>query len=437
MDTQTISWPAKDLSRIPFAMYHSPEAYAQEQERIFRGPTWNYLGLEAELPNAGDFITTVIGDTPILVSRDEQGKVHALVNRCKHRGAVLRREVCGNAKDHSCIYHQWRYSLAGQLESVPFQRGMKGEGGMPADFDKSKIHLDELKVEVYKGIIFATFSAEAEPLLDYLDAPVVYEIDRLFAKKIKVLGYQRQRIFGNWKLYNDNVRDPNHGGLLHMFHATFGLYRLSQIGGAKLDRKHRHNITFNQLGTDDAEAKEGYSDTKKVFQSEYQLRDTAMLQNKKEFADPVTLVILSVFPGVVFQQIANSLCTRQIRTRGLNEMELYWTYFGYEDDDQAMTDHRLLQANLCGPGGYISMEDGEAVEIVHKASFTAQDKHAMVEVGGKGEIRDSGNLISEMPVRGFWSYYCELMGIEPGEQENAELAAKQAAAQTPLQKAAA
>ena len=410
METKTISWPAQDFSRIPFAMYHSAEVYAQEQERIFRGPTWSYLALEAELPHPGDFITTVIGDTPILVSRDAEGRVHALVNRCKHRGAVLRRETCGNAKDHSCIYHQWRYSLSGQLDSVPFSRGMKGEGGMPKDFDKSTIHLDTLIVEVYKGVIFATFSREAEPLLEYLDAPVVAEIDRLFAKKIKVLGYQRQRIFGNWKLYNDNVRDPNHGGLLHMFHATFGLYRLSQVGGAKMDRRHRHNITFNQLGTDDVEAQGGYSDTKKVFQSEYQLRDTAMLQNRPEFPDPVTLVILSVFPGVVFQQIANSLCTRQIRTRGLNEMELYWTYFGYEDDDATMTAHRLLQANLCGPGGYISMEDGEAVEIVHKASATALDQHALVEVGGVGEIRDQKNLISEVPVRGFWSYYYELMG---------------------------
>jgi len=433
MQTQTISWPAKDLSRIPFAMYHSPEVYAQEQERIFRGRTWNYLGLDAELPNPGDFITTVIGDTPILVSRDEGGRVHAMVNRCKHRGAVLRREVCGNARDHSCIYHQWRYSLSGQLESVPFSRGMKGEGGMPADFDKTKIHLDELKVEVYKGVIFATFAEDAEPLLDYLDAPVIHEIDRLFAKPIKVLGYQRQRIFGNWKLYNDNVRDPNHGGLLHMFHATFGLYRLSQVGGAKMDTKHRHNITYNQLGTDDAEAQSGYSDTKKVYQSEYQLRDTAMLQNRHEFPDPVTLMIMSVFPGVVFQQIANSLCTRQIRTRGLNELELYWTYFGYEDDDTSMTEHRLLQANLCGPGGYISMEDGEAVEIVHKASFTAQQEHALVEVGGTGEIRDAKNLISEVPVRGFWSYYCELMGIELGDAG----AAKAAAMQAPLQQAAA
>lgn len=420
METMSkISWPAKDLSRIPFVAYHDEQVYTAEQERVFRGPTWHYLALEAEVPKPGDFITTFVGDTSILVGRDELGHIHAFINRCKHRGALLKRESCGNAKFHTCIYHQWSYSLDGKLSSIPFMRGMKGEGGLPKDFDKSAIRLDALVVEVYKGVVFATYSLKVEPLMDYLGSVVVEQIDRLFARPVKVLGYQRQRIFGNWKLYNDNVRDPNHGGLLHMFHATFGLYRLSQIGGAKMDARHRHNITYNQLGSDDAEAKSGYGETNKVYQEGYQLLDKSMLEYRREFPDPVSLVILSVFPGVVFQQIANSLCTRQIRTKGVNELELYWTYFGYEDDDDAMKQHRLLQANLAGPGGYISMEDGEAVELVHTTSANALDQHARVEIGGTGEIRDQKNLISEVPIRGFWTYYCELMGFKPGTVEQA------------------
>jgi anthranilate 1,2-dioxygenase large subunit len=411
MQTNAITWPADDFSRIPFAIYHDEALYELEQERLFRGPTWNYLGLEAELPHPGDFLTTRLGDTSILVNRALDGTIHAFVNRCMHRGSELRREPCGNAKAHICVYHQWSYSLDGSLRGVPFAQGVKGEGGLPKDFDRTKIRLEELHVQLYKGVIFATFSDKAEPLLDYLGEPVVAELDRLFAKPIKVLGYQRQRIGGNWKLYNDNVRDPNHGGLLHMFHATFGLYRLSQIGGARMDARHRHNITYNQLGSDDSDAQKGYSQTNKVYQSGYQLEDMRMLKNRTEFPDAVTLVIMSVFPNCVFQQIANSLCTRQIRTYGVDEMELYWTYFGYADDDEAMIDHRLLQSNLCGPGGYISMEDGEAVEIVHRNTRRELDGHAMVEIGGKGPIKDQLNLVSEVPIRGFYSYYHELMGF--------------------------
>lgn len=411
-----ISWPAADLSRIPFAVYHDPTVYEDEQTRVFRGPTWNYLALEAELPNSGDFVTTVLGDAPVLVGRDENGALHAFVNRCMHRGMLLKRERCGNAKNHTCIYHQWSYDLNGQLIGVPFPKGSGGHGGLPADFDRKSIRLHALKVESYRGVIFGTFSDVAEPLVDYLGAQVRHELDRLFHKPLKVLGYQRQRIFGNWKLYNDNVRDPNHGGLLHMFHATFGLYRLSQKGGAKLDTRGRHNITWNSLGTDDAKTTDkGYEGTKKVLQRGFQLADMSMLRYEREFPDDVSLVILSVFPNVVFQQIANSLCTRQIRCKGTGEMELYWTYFGYEDDSAAMTEHRCKQANLVGPGGLISMEDGEAVEQVHRTVLREKDQHARVEIGGKGEIRTQESLVTEVPIRGFYRYYCELMGFSTGQ----------------------
>src|SRR6476620_2264644 len=59
-----------------------PDAYQREQERIFRGPTWNFLGLEAEIPNPGDFRTTYVGDTPVIVNCDANGTIYALVNRC-------------------------------------------------------------------------------------------------------------------------------------------------------------------------------------------------------------------------------------------------------------------------------------------------------------------------------------------------------------------
>tara|TARA_B100000029_G_scaffold503814_1_gene581514 strand:+ start:43 stop:1311 length:1269 start_codon:yes stop_codon:yes gene_type:complete len=416
-----LTWPAADLSRVPYAAYCDPAIYEEEQNRIFRGPTWNYLALEAELPEKGDYLSTKVGDTPVLVCRDNDGALHAFVNRCMHRGMLLCRERQGNSPNFICPYHQWTYDLKGQLRAIPFPKGVNGEGGLPEDFDRKSIRLHELKIEVFKGVIFGTFSDEAEPLMDYLGPEVVYEIDRLFHKPIRILGYQRQRIFGNWKLYNDNVRDPNHGGLLHMFHATFGLYRLSQKGGAKLDARGRHNITWNALGTDDEKTtEEGYVGTKKVYNAKFTLKDMSMLQNRTEHDDDVTLVILSVFPNVVFQQISNSLCTRQIRTESNDRMELYWTYFGYEDDDEDMTRHRLDQANLVGPGGLISMEDGEAVELVHTAVQRERDKHATVEIGGKGEIVTQKSLVTEVPIRGFYSYYCELMGFPVGTEAAAE-----------------
>ena len=414
-DQNLVSWPEADLSRIPFAAYCDSKIYEKEQRAIFRGPTWNYLALEAEMPSPGDFLTIKVGDTPVLVNRDEDGNIHAFINRCMHRGMLLCRENKGNSANHICPYHQWSYDLKGNLRGVPFPKGHNGHGGLPKGFNRKDIQLQALRTESYQGVIFGTFSDKAEPLIAYLGSEVICEIDRLFDKPIKILGYQRQQIFGNWKLYNDNVRDPNHGGLLHMFHATFGLYRLSQKGGAKLDARGRHNITWNALGTDNEETtSRGYEGTKKVYKPRFKLHDPSMLKNINEYADDITLVILSVFPNVIFQQIANSLCTRQIRCISANKMELFWTYFGYDNDTAKMAQHRLDQANLVGPGGLISMEDGEAVELVQAAILRDQDKHARVEIGGKGRIKTQESLVTEVPIRGFYSYYCELMGFSPG-----------------------
>ena len=121
-----------------------------------------------------------------------------------------------------------------------------------------------------------------------------------------------------------------------------------------------------------------------------------------------------MFPNASFQQLNNSLATRQIQTKGIDAFDLVWTYFGYQDDSDEMTNHRLRQLNLFGPGGLVSMEDAEAIEIAHRSSKGADTKStAVLEVGGKGEISDRSYRVNDVAVRGFWSYYSELMGLEP------------------------
>src|SRR6476659_1836628 len=84
------SWPTLDYSRVPYRLYHDTEIYRREQERIFKGPTWNYLCLDSEIPRPGDFRASYVGDTPVIVSRDENGGLHAFVNRCAHRLSTTR-----------------------------------------------------------------------------------------------------------------------------------------------------------------------------------------------------------------------------------------------------------------------------------------------------------------------------------------------------------
>src|SRR4051812_43490904 len=112
-DTAKFSWPAEGVTRVPYQVYTDPAIYALEQERIYRGPTWNYLALEAELPSPGDYKTTFVGDAPVVVTRDTDGSLHAFVNRCAHRGATVCMDSFGNSKNKifTCVYHAWVYDL--------------------------------------------------------------------------------------------------------------------------------------------------------------------------------------------------------------------------------------------------------------------------------------------------------------------------------------
>ncbi len=409
-------FPAADCSRIPYGMYRDAEVYELEQERIFRGKVWNYLALEAEIPNPGDFRTIAVGDTPVIVNRARDGNLHAFVNRCAHRGSIVQRQLHGNARGHICCYHQWSYNLEGELVSIPFRRGVKGVGGLDADFDPKCHSLRRLKVESLNGVIFGSFADDVEPLEEFLAPPFVAQLKRLFHAPVKVLGYQRQRIFGNWKLYSDNVRDPNHGGLLHMFQITFGIARLSSVGGATLDAEGKHNMSWTAQGKPVEESKDsGYGDTARG-DMDIKLRDPSLLEYRKEFPDDRSLTIASIFPNCTFQQIGNTLAVRQFRTRSADEFEVVSTFYGYEHDDAAMTKHRLQCANLAGPAGLVSMEDGEAVELVHRAIVRDKQSHSVVEFGGKGAVKDQENLVTDVPIRGFWLHYCKLMGIQPGAE---------------------
>jgi anthranilate 1,2-dioxygenase large subunit len=409
-----IGWPRNDYSRVPFWLYHDEEIYAQEMERIFRGPVWNYLCLEAELPSAGDFRTTWVGDTPVIVSRDRQGAVHAFVNRCSHRGAMITRVLKGNVERHVCLYHRWTYSHAGELTGLPFRKGLKGEGGMPDDFDMKAVSPKRLKVASLSGVLFGTFSEKAEPLDTYLGEFGTGMVKRFFHKPVKVLGYSRQRIAGNWKLYAENLRDTYHASLLHEFFVTYGVDRATQKGGVKMDGRHRHNMNHAYAASDtQADAKTAYADTAARL-DRMQLRDRKLLNFENEFPDGMNLAAPTFFPNALLIQINNSIGTRQIRPKGPDAHEVFQTLFCYADDDEARVRHRLLSANLVGPAGFVSMEDGEAIEVVQKATRAERaGQAAVIEMGGRGEVRDQAHRVTEAPIRGFWSYWAELMGVEP------------------------
>jgi anthranilate 1,2-dioxygenase large subunit len=161
----------------------------------------------------------------VVVTRNEDGSLAVWVNRCAHRGALVCRAARGNVKSHVCVYHQWSCDTRGNLRGVPFRNAVKGASGMPADFDPKDHGLQRLRVDSYCGLIFATFSDRAPSLYDYLGSAMRPGLERLFHEPVDYLGCVHQYSKSNWKLYNDNVRDPYHAHLLHAFFSTFNILR--------------------------------------------------------------------------------------------------------------------------------------------------------------------------------------------------------------------
>lgn len=282
-----VYFPRMDGSRIPYEVYSSPEIYDLEEERIFRGPTWSFVALEVELPNPGDFKSTFVGTTPVVTTRNDESSLSAWVNRCAHRGAMVCRAARGHTRTHICAYHQWSYDTRGNLRGVPFRRGLKDSPGMPADFDAKDHGLQQLRVESYRRLVFASFSDRAPSLYDYIGPQMRSGIDRIFHKPIVYLGCTRQFSKSNWKLYNENVRDPYHASLLHAFFSTFNLHRVG-MRVEFLGSDNGLHTCLKVFHTEDTTGGAAYRDEKvSSFKEGLRLEDTSILANVKEFEEVV------------------------------------------------------------------------------------------------------------------------------------------------------
>jgi salicylate 5-hydroxylase large subunit len=396
-----------NCSRIPAHVYTDPDIYARELERIFYGPHWSYVGLEPEIPEPGAFKRTSIGERSVIMVRDRDGAINVLENRCAHRGMRFCQQRTGRVKSLVCPYHQWNYNLDGSLLGVAFQRGFKGKGGMPADFTLKDRSLNRLQVAVRNGAVFACFDPQVESFEDYLGPDVLGQFDRVFSgRKLVVHGYSRQRIPANWKLMMENIKDPYHPGLLHTWFVTFGLWRADNETELFMDEKCRHACMISRRNeTVDIEATKGVTS----FRANMKLNDGRLLDIEREawWGKP-TVCMTTIFPNLVVQQNINSLSTRQIVPRGPDAFDFTWTHFGFEDDSPEMLARRIRQANLFGPAGLVSADDGEVLECSQQGFRQDKDFSTLCELGGTG-IGRADHMVTETLIRGMYHYWKTVM----------------------------
>lgn len=200
--------------RVHRRVYADPAIFELEMDRIF-GRSWIFLAHESQIPRSGDFFRTRLGREDVLVVRDG-ARIHALINRCAHRGATVCTGEHGTVPGFVCPYHGWSYRLDGTLNAVPHRQSY------PATFDMADPRLSLARVpriESYRGFVFGSLAPSGPSLGEHL-GPMTAAIDNLIDRApdgaIEQAGGIARLVYrGNWKFHNENAIDTLHPGFVH------------------------------------------------------------------------------------------------------------------------------------------------------------------------------------------------------------------------------
>ncbi|HKD46915.1 MAG TPA: aromatic ring-hydroxylating dioxygenase subunit alpha [Rhizomicrobium sp.] len=194
------------FTTAPIEVYGDPDVYARERERIF-ARSWQFLGLKADLPRAGDYLADVLAGYPVVVVRDEKGKLRGYHNVCRHRAGPLVGDTKGHC-DHEfvCQYHDWTYSFDGHLKNAT--------GFDPADgLNLQALNLFPIKVETWRDFVFVNLDAGSSSLAELLrplDEKLGHQQPHRSARV-----RDRHSIACNWKVYTENYLDGYHRQGVH------------------------------------------------------------------------------------------------------------------------------------------------------------------------------------------------------------------------------
>lgn len=386
-------------------IFHREDLYKLELERVF-GRCWLFVAHESMLKATGDYITTFMGEDPVIVTRDGLGKIRVFLNRCRHRGV----QVCpldrGNAKSFSCPYHGWTYGLDGALNNVPLDFVYGGA------LDTASLGLIEVpKVSSYGGFVFANLDAGAMSLDEYL-GDMRYYFDNMFGRldaggvemsPIKQRGISHH----NWKIAADNGSDMYHVAMTHAGGIStlqdFAEYvpedggadaiYLSTAGGAP------HSVLATQWCTD----AEGY-DLRMAKQIDKESVDYvksrhASIRQKDPRIAPGYLAVATIFPTLLFVDVGpltTAVAIELWHPKGPDKTETWVYQFVEKDAPQSLKEFSARQMmRFHSLSGSIVPDDHENWERFHAGSRgTASRRVSLNYSQGLGDFHGSDNYRS-------------------------------------------
>lgn len=410
------AWLVRD-DRVHTALYRDEAVFEQEIDRIFHR-AWIWVAHESELPTGNSFKTAHVGRQPVIVTRDKQGAVHVLLNRCRHRAASICEKKRGKASVFVCPYHGWSYDVDGGLRKVPFADGYRE---LP---DRENHSLIALRSESYNGMVFATFSDDMMPLAEWL-GPARKWID-LFMKQgagygVTTLGEHRFRFPGNWKIQLENTTDAYHFPIVHktfltsLDEETEDLMDVLGQGGWVEDLGNGHSVMV--MIPDLVDLDEGLD----APIPERFVGLAAELAAEGHDDAQVRRIVRAVggagFNLNLFPNVACSMAFfRVLRPVTVDETEIQHIAIGMKDGPAAGNRARLrLHEHFQGPMGFGTPDDAEGWERVQRGAAAGEDQWIMLHRGvdapeGRGDDGHvTGDVSAETGMRSAYQMWKRMM----------------------------
>ncbi|HWF54095.1 MAG TPA: aromatic ring-hydroxylating dioxygenase subunit alpha [Solirubrobacteraceae bacterium] len=400
--------------RVHGSLYTDPQLFQTELEKIWYR-TWVFVGHVSEVPEPNDYVVKAIGPQSVVMTRDKQGEIHLLQNRCTHRGNIVCDAPRGNSSAFRCPYHGWTFANTGKLLGYPFSSGYGG-GEL-----KSQLGLGRVaRVEQYKGFVFGSFAEDGPTLLEHLgDAREAFDRLVRLAPQGEVeltADWLHHKVRANWKMLMENETDGYHPQFVHasIFSvAKSGIGELygdhstavcRDLGGGHTENDLRPEFRrlaqpMGWFGTTPDKIP-GYVDAMNGTYGEAQAREIMI--------DGSPHVML--FPNLFIAEIQLFV----LQPLAFDETVQHVTAVQFKGG--ADLNRRMLQQTIgsVGPAGFLLADDSEMYERNQRGVQIRNPAWLQLKRGLNRERLDAhGHTIAdatdELPQRAMWRHYKSLM----------------------------
>ena len=409
-----------ELGTVERRIFWDNDIYQMELERIF-ARSWLFVGHESQIPDAGDFLTTYMGEDSVIVARGDAGEINVFLNSCPHRGNRVCFADSGQSRSFTCNYHGWAFGLNGDLKKMP-KMGLykQAEGFAMGDWG-----LKRARVETFCGLIFANFDENAPGLDDYLGdfrwyLQAVLDPEEGGTEFLPG-GATRSVLNCNWKFPADNfVGDIYHALWTHLGGAE---PTLAARGGVIVENEGSYQVSVNGHGWEFNDSFLGNAATmgdRELIRYMKSRRD-AITERLGEFRANMWGAVSSatIFPNFSF--LPGYFTFRTYQPKGPEQCEIHaWTLVPRNMPEEIKDRFRRGSMRTFSPAGILEMDDGENWE--HSTSvnrgFVTRNQKLCYMMGNTHEVAQglpgtaTHGQLSDQNQRLFYKRWAEMMSAD-------------------------